>query len=152
MIPTLSGRIQSRLFLFVMLGLPITALFAYLYSGMAWNPVVAETLLLFLATITGVGLILDVVYIGLQKLRWDRDWPFAYQFFFSIVEFGIVLALAAVGLIPWLPEPVFGTLSGQMMAAMHFTSVFIPSFLALLGPISVFFIRWRFKAGQFGKL
>ena len=37
-----------------------------------------------------MGLILDVLYIQIQRFHWDQDWPFAYQFFFSIVEFFIV--------------------------------------------------------------
>jgi hypothetical protein len=42
-------------------------------------------------TVNAIGFILDPVYIWIQRRRWDRDWPFAYQFFFSWVEFGLVL-------------------------------------------------------------
>ena len=152
MIPTLYGRIQTRLVLFLLLGLPITALFAYGHNGWDWDWAQAQPFFLFLATVVGVGLLLDPVYIFLQSLRWDRDWPFAFQFFFSFVEFGIVVALMANALVPWLP------MAGPKMAidlqtvTLHFLSVFIPSYLALLGPLSVFFIRWRFKGAQFGKL
>lgn len=155
MIPTLSGRIQTRLFLFVVLGLPITLVFALSQTGWVWDWGQMQVFFLFLATITVLGLILDPVYIALQRLRWDRDWPFAFQFFFSIVEFAIVLALAVGGFLPWLDGMA---VKGQpasvdaWVATRHFLWVFIPSYLALLGPISAFFIRWRFKAAQFGKL
>lgn len=151
MIPTLAGRIQTRLLLFVLLGIPLTALFSWLWLPLYWD-LLFLFLLTVLATVNGFGLIMDVVYIGLQRLRWDRDWPFAYQFFFSIVEFAIVLWAARAGLIPWLPAEALAGTDGLIMASSHFATVFIPSFLALLGPISVFFIRWRFKAGQLGKL
>ena len=42
---------------------------------------------LFLTLILVLGLILDVLYIQIQRFHWDQDWPFAYQFFFSIAEF-----------------------------------------------------------------
>jgi hypothetical protein len=103
MIPTLSGRIQTRLFLFVFLGLPITALFAYAHNGWVWDWGQAQIFFLFLTTLLGVGLLLDPVYIFIQSVRWDRDWPFAFQFFFSIIEFGIVVGLMFNDLIPWLP-------------------------------------------------
>lgn len=153
MIPTLLGRIQTRLFLYVFLGLPITALFAYAHNGWVWDWGQARMFFLVLTTLLGVGLVLDPVYIALQSLRWDRDWPFAFQFFFSIIEFGIVLGLMANNLLPWLSiANMKGVSIDYQIIIMHFLSVFIPSFLALLGPLSVFFIRWRFKAGQFGKL
>lgn len=109
MIPTLAGRIQTRLLLFVLLGIPLTALFSWLWLPLYWD-LLFVFLLTVLATVTGFGLLMDVVYIGLQRLRWDRDWPFAYQFFFSIVEFAIVLWAARAGLIPWLlTEALAGT-------------------------------------------
>lgn len=152
MLPTLAGRIQTRLFLFLVLGLPITALFAYAHNGWVWNWDQAQIFFLFITTLTILGLILDPVYIFIQTLRWDRDWPFAFQFFFSIVEFGILVGLMMSDLIPWLP---MGSGKGAVQlqtVVLHFLCVFIPMFLALLGPVSVFFIRWRFKGGQFGKL
>lgn len=151
MIPTLAGRLQTRLLLFVLIGLPVTALFTLAWLG-GWSSQIFDLLLSFLATITALGLVLDLAYIGLQHLRWDRDWPFAYQFFFSLLEFGIVLFAARAGLIPWLPAEAFSLPQVQVMALCHFASVFIPSFLALLGPISVLFLRWRFKAGQLGRM
>ncbi len=153
MIPTLLGRIHTRLLLYILLGLPITALFAFVHNGWAWEWNQARMFFLVLTTILGVGLILDPVYIAMQSLRWDRDWPFAFQFFFSIVEFGIVIGLMANNLIPWLSiDNMKGVDVDYTTITLHFISVFVPSFLALLGPVSVFLIRWRFKAGQLGKL
>ncbi|MBF9033855.1 hypothetical protein HKCCE2091_06355 [Rhodobacterales bacterium HKCCE2091] len=152
MTPTLAGRIQTRILLFIVLGLPITLIYALAVNDFIWFWPRMEVFFRFIATVFLIGLILDPVYIFLQTLRWDRDWPFAYQFFFSIVEFGIALALAANGLIPWLDSFDFDDGPEIWTAIWHFTVVFIPMFLALLGPLSVFFIRWRFKAAQFGKI
>lgn len=152
MIPTLLGRLQSRLFLFLVIGVPITLIFALAQAGWSWNWQFMQYFLWFLATITGLGLLLDPVYIFLQSLRWDRDWPFAFQLFVSIVEFAIVLALARFGMVPWLPKEIFQADGAIGTASLHFALVLIPSYLSLIGPLSVFFIRWRFKGGEFGKL
>ena len=37
-------------------------------------------------------------------------------------------------------------------AAWHFSLVFVPSFIALLGLVQIFLVRWRFKGGEFGRL
>lgn len=161
MIPTLFGRLQTRLFLFVIIGIPVTLAFAFILAGWKWDYDIAMPFVLFLVTITALGLLLDPIYIFIQTTRWDRDWPFAYQFFFSWVEFGVVFALARAGLVPWLPVAIegqtpplvdFSSAVAIGLASLHFACVFIPSFLALLGPLQAFFIRWRFKGGQFGKL
>lgn len=149
MIPTLAGRLQTRIFLFLFIGLPITLGFGYVQAGWQWDWPTIQIFVWFLCTITGLGLLLDPVYIFAQTTRWDRDWPFAYQFFFSWAEFATVFFVARAGLIPFLPEAAFQSLG---TALSHFTLVFIPSFLALLGPLQVLFIRWRFKGGQLGKL
>ncbi|ABD54526.1 hypothetical protein [Jannaschia sp. CCS1] len=149
MIPTLAGRLQTRIFLFLFIGLPITFAFGLYMNGWQWDWPAIQIFVWFLCVVTGAGLLLDPIYIFLQSLRWDRDWPFLFQAFFSWVEFAIVLAVARAGLLPFLPAEAFQTLATPIL---HFTLVFIPSFLALLGPMQVLFIRWRFKGGQFGKL
>ena len=155
MTPTLLGRWQSRLLLFVFLGLPITALFSFLVAGWGWP----EANILwyqpfnFITYVTIVGLILDPLYIQLQRFRWDQDWPFAFQFFFTIVEFLIVLGLVKWGLLEdYLPELLNVPQALPPWAAVtHFTMVFIPSFIALLAGVQLFLIRWRFKGGEISR-
>lgn len=149
MIPTLAGRLQTRLFLFVFIGLPVTVVFGIFMNGWVWDWSAIQTFVWFLCAVTGVGLLLDPLYIFAQSTRWDRDWPFLFQAFFSWVEFALVLALARAGLVPFLPAEAFAALGTPIL---HFTLVFIPSFLALLGPMQVLFLRWRFKGGQLGRL
>lgn len=149
MIPTLAGRLQTRIFLFIFIGLPVTLLFGLSQIGWQWDWSTIQIYVWFLCAVTGFGLLLDPIYIFAQSTRWERDWPFLFQAFFSWIEFAIVLAVARTGALPFLPEAAFQTLSTPIW---HFTWVFIPSFLALLGPMQVLFIRWRFKGGQLGKL
>lgn len=149
MIPTLAGRLQTRLLLFLVIGLPVTLLFGLWQAGWQWDWPTIQIYVWFLCTVTGMGLLFDPLYIFAQSRRWERDWPFLFQAVFSWVEFAIALAVARAGLLPFLPEAAFASLSTPIV---HFTLVFVPSFLALLGPMQVLFVRWRFKGGQLGKL
>lgn len=165
MIPTLLGRWHTRIILFLFVGLPISAGYAVWLSGLA--VVVNRTFPAYIRSLGGViydvrplqvlclllivGVALDVVYIGLQKFRWERDWPFIFQFFVSIMEFFIVLGMIKADVLPFMPA---GWLRADEYGYffLHFGLVFVPSFLALLGFIQIFMIRWRFKGGEWGRL
>ncbi|MGE0407486.1 MAG: hypothetical protein AB7O65_14420, partial [Candidatus Korobacteraceae bacterium] len=102
----------------------------------------------FLLVLLIVGLILDLLYIQIQRFHWDQDWPFAYQFFFSWVEFFIVFFAMDLGLLDFLfPEAriPFST------AVTHFSWVFFFSFIGVLALVQIFFVRWRFKGGELGR-
>ena len=157
MTPTLLGRIQTRILLFIVFGLPITLLFSIYLSDWVVPPTNVMPFLV-LATLLIVGLILDPVYIYLQRFRWDHDWPFAFQFFFSIIEFLIVLLIVWTDILPYLPASYIVDTSGQLnwnailTFTSHFLLVFIPSFISLLGFVQIFMVRWRFKGGEWGRL
>lgn len=154
MIPDLGGRWQVRIFLFIVVGLPVTALYgiwAAWVSGLDFGNTY-WVLYSLLFTILILGLILDPIYIWIQGFRWDYDWPFAYQLFFSFIEFGLAYFVASQGWLPWL-DSIFFELDGMLRIAIgHFLWVFGIGFLGLLGLIQIFFVRWRFKAGRFGRL
>ncbi|GAB4230046.1 MAG: hypothetical protein Kow0032_11670 [Methyloligellaceae bacterium] len=150
MTPTLAGRLQTRLLLYIFIGLPMTALFTWVVFPFIWGgELVPEIPFYFLTAILVLGLILDFVYIQIQRFRWDNDWPFAFQFFFSILEFAAVWGLVQAGLLDplILPEDI----PNVWIAATHFALVFIPSFIALLGLVQIFCVRWRFKGGELGR-
>lgn len=151
MLPTFRGRYETRLFLTLFIGVPVTLIYAFFIGGLGFNAQLVWALLGVLLALFIVGAILDPLYIVIQWLRWDRDWPFAYQFFFTIIEFGIVIALASIGWIPWLNEADFQQSVVIRVAIWHFFWVFLVSFLLLLGPLGVFFVRWRYKGGEFGR-
>lgn len=153
MTPTLPGRWQTRLLLFIFIGLPVTFLFALYRTNWSLSPLRYELSafyypFLVLTAILALGLALDVVYIQLQRFNWDQDWPFAYQFFFSIVEYLIVFYAASEGWLDWLFKEGRPTWDGTVY---HFSTVFVLSFLALLGGCQIFLVRWRFKGGELGR-
>jgi hypothetical protein len=137
MTPTLMGRWQSRVVLMLALGAVPTAVYMAAFGDTAKLPLV-------LAYAIGLGLVWDVLYIAIQSLRWDRDWPYAFQFASGVFEGCVLLALFAAGLLPGLKyedgdAPVF---------VVHYGTVFLLTFAFLFGPMRVFFPKWRFRGGR----
>ncbi len=159
MVPTLKGRWSTRILLFLWIGVPITFLFSLFVAGprsptlpvFGWHYDILPFQILSLLLI--VGLILDPVYFYIQQFRWERDWPFAFQFFFSILEFVIVLALVWWGVLDFSRQGAqLHSSESYLLYTLHFACVFIPSFIAVLGIIQIFMIRWRFKSGEWGRM
>lgn len=151
MTPTLLGRIQVRLLLTIVVGLPMSAIWA-LIAG----PDSFTTPFVILVALMVVGLILDPLYIFIQGFRWDHDWPFAFQFIASFVEFFIVIGLIRLGALEFVSDELrpraVDTFGEFWFFLTHFLTVFIPSFLLLFNGLPVFFVRWRFKGGELGRL
>ncbi len=70
MTPTLAGRLQTRLVLSLVPGLPAALAAAGLHGSLTISGA-----LLGLLVITVLGLAWDAAYQSLQDRRWDRDWP-----------------------------------------------------------------------------
>lgn len=145
MIPTLWGRIQTRLFLFFFIGGPITLFVSFWISlnfregfGLFYIPIYIHWISLI------VGLVLDGPYILIQRVRWDRDWPFAFQFLAGAMEGIITYLLVRFGSLPGLD---FGMPS--VVFFWHYGSIFLISFLVLFGPLKTISPRWRYHGGKF---
>lgn len=151
MTPTLLGRWHTRLLLFVFIGLPITLLYAFYLRNWTWPPEIDP--FTFLTLLLVIGLILDVLYIQIQRFRWDHDWPFLFQLVSMIAEFVIAYLLMEL----LVTSTDFGTWffpNGSIpieTASTHFLLVLIPSFIALLGFVQIFLVRWRYKGGEVGR-
>ncbi len=153
MTPTLAGRWQTRLLLYLFIGLPVTLLFAlYRTNWEIWPPRYELSAFyypfLVITAILVLGLVLDVAYMQIQRFHWDQDWPFAYQFFFSIVEYLIIYFAASDGWLDFMFKDGRPTWDDTVY---HFSTVFLLSFLALLGGVQIFMVRWRFKGGELGR-
>jgi hypothetical protein len=143
MTPTLAGRWQTRILLYIVVGLPVTLIYA-------WYLDLDEDFLdpfVFLTALFAVGLLLDPLYNYIQRFRWDNDWPFAFFVFFGICEFLITLALLNAGALDRFL--VYRIDNGT--ALVHFSWVLLFMLLGVLAGVQVFFIRWRFKGGEIGR-
>jgi hypothetical protein len=142
----LAGRWQTRTFLLAYLGLPITFIFCFLYDDFT-------TPLILLECVWLLGGLWDVLYHFLQRWRWDRDWPPLFFALGGLAEgvllWGLVKATflwQALGLLT-IPGVDPGLTLTQFSA--HYVTVWLVTFLVMLGPLKVLFLKWRFRGGQF---
>lgn len=135
MIPTLFGRWQTRVLLLTVLGLPITFVFAVV-AALLFGPLsfFLPFVVLFCAGMFGLGW--DVLYILLQQLRWERDWP---PIFDMVTGFCEAVPLFVVAWLIGVPPLFF---------PFHYAAVWWAIFLTVHGPLRVFFPRWRYRGGQ----
>jgi hypothetical protein len=142
MTPTLRGRWQTRTFLMVVCGIPLTLPFCLL--AFVANPFSAPFPLFMLAVVWGVGMALDPIYQRRTRKRWDHDWPVHLQFLAGILEGGLSFAVlfAPCGGVA-LVNPAF-----LILFPIHYLLVWGVNLLMAQGPIRVLFPQWRYRGGE----
>lgn len=147
MTPTLIGRLQTRVFLAITVGVVWTAIISLALPRPAGMPVgdVYRMTFQILAVMTVLGLAWELAYHLLQQLRWDKDWP-------SLVVLLTVINEAAPlwYVTHWLGViPGAAGLSSPFLApfAIHLGSTWLVMWLFMQGPLRVLHIRWRFEGG-----
>jgi hypothetical protein len=142
-VPTLIGRIQTRIFVLAVVGslwtLVITPLLAPHGASLADRYQATFTVL---ATVLVLGIGWEFVYHFLQQFRWEKDWPAFFGLLTGINEGLLVwVLLRKVG----LPgDPVVPTSS----FLIDFISVWLVTWMFVNGPMRVPFLRWRFRGGR----
>ena len=140
MTPTRFGRWQTRLLLLSTVGLIITLPFGLGIIG----PGATATYFWVLLYVAIFGLGWDIVYDYLQKFRWDRDWPAAFQLLAGIWEAIFLLIIIEVLKLP-LPGLEKLVISSFIR---HYSLVWLGVFLASQSMMRIVFPRWRFRGGQ----
>lgn len=139
MTPTLIGRWQTRLLLLGTVGILATLPFAMGLVVTGEGP--AYFFILFYVAIFGLGW--DVLYDRLQKYRWDRDWPAAYQLLAGIWEMIFTWLFVGIFRILYLPEEVF-----WVNFFPHYITVWLAVFITSQSLMRILFPRWRFRGGK----
>ena len=140
MTPTIFGRWQTRIVTLATLGAIATAIIAFAKGG---DPSIIMFFMV-LVYVAAIGLAWDLIYIALQRLRWDRDWPAAFQVANGIVEgIFIFVIIEYIG----LPEIEEGSVP-LWVFAIHYGSVWFAAFVWVQGPMRAIFPRWRFSGGR----
>lgn len=140
MTPTLSGRIQTRWLLLVIVGVPWTIVVGPLLWPLAFGPSLGEVYgLAFLALlIIGVlGTAWEFLYHALQQLRWEKDWPALLGLVTGVNEF---IALVVTLLVLGLPVP--------FAIWVHFATTWFLIWFVANGPLRVLLPRWRYHGGS----
>jgi len=145
MTPTIFGRWQTRLLLMGTVGVFVTLFFARWF-----NDFVTPFVLLGYATL--IGCYWDMFYNFTQTLRWDRDWPPIFFVGAAIVEalflWGLINLVMVWQPFGWQTLPGISTELAGWQFLVHYITVWLTTYLIMLGPIKIAFIQWRFRGGR----
>lgn len=144
MTPTLNGRIQTRIFLLIFVGVPWTFAIGPVLprpDGASLRDVY-EVTLTAIGIVIVVGLLWELLYHLLQQLRWEKDWPTLFGLLQGIPEGAAAYFLLDAG----IPRD-FGEISVPLFIS-HFGSTWLLTWLAANGPMRAVFLRWRFRGGR----
>jgi hypothetical protein len=142
-LPTLGGRIQTRLALLAVIGGLVTLIISPVLPINAPLSTVYQDTFVILATVAILGIGWECLYHFLMQWRWEKDWP---------TFFGLVTCIPE-GLLVWLllRAHVIPGIAGMVPAdafVIDFLAVWICVWLVANGPMRVPFIRWRFRGGR----
>jgi len=141
-VPTLLGRIQTRLLMLATVGVVITLLIVPLLPGSGPLSGRYANGLLVIVAVAVLGVVWELIYHFLMQFRWEKDWPTLFGLL-TLVPEGLVLYFllrsGAVDFIDPVSPAAFWT---------HFTVVWVCIWLVTNGPMRVPFIRWRFRGGR----
>jgi hypothetical protein len=144
-VPTLAGRIQTRLALLAVVGGVVTAIIVPVLPVPASVSlgVTYRNAFLILAAVAVLGVGWEFIYHFLMQWRWEKDWPTLFGLITLVPEGLLVWLVVRAGIIPGMtgtvPAPAFW---------LQFLAVWIVVWLVANGPMRVPFIRWRFRGGR----
>ena len=142
MTPTFFGRIQTRIFLIAVIGSLWTLVVTPFLPSDGSLSETYEATFAVLVVVLVLGLAWEVLYQGLQQFRWEKDWPTGFGLILGIPEGIVVWLVVSAGLAPGDPE-----ISGAAFI-IHFATTWLVTYLFVLGPMRVPFLRWRFRGGR----
>jgi hypothetical protein len=143
-IPTLSGRIQTRIFVLALIGSLATLVVSLvLPSAPASLSDTYKATFSVLIAVAVLGIAWELVYHALMQFRWEKDWPTLFGLVTAINEGALVWFLIKADVIPGVSKDLaFSTF------LVDFAVVWLATFLFVNGPMRVPFIRWRHNGGR----
>ena len=144
MIPTLFGRIQTRVFVLALIGSLTTLVISLVLPNTPGSlGDTYKTTFSVLIAVTVLGIAWEFVYHGLMQFRWEKDWPMLFGLITAVNEGALVWVLIKASAIP-------GVDSGLKFSTflVDFAVVWLVTFLFVSGPMRVPFIRWRHNGGR----
>jgi hypothetical protein len=143
MVPTLSGRIETRLFLLAVIGGLITLVIVPALPGSAPIGDKYRNGFLVLISVAVLGVLWELLYHFLMQWRWEKDWPTLFGLVTSVPEGLLIWLLLSAGAIPGIAGTV-----GGVAFLIQFILIWLGVWLVANGPMRVPFIRWRFHGGR----
>jgi hypothetical protein len=143
MVPTLAGRVQTRLALLTVIGGVVTAVVCPVLPAEAPMSTRFRDGYLVLGAVAVLGIGWECLYHLLMQWRWDKDWPTLFGLATLVPEGFLVWLLLRMRAIPALA----GTVTTPEFC-IQFLAVWLSVWLAANGPMRVPFLRWRFRGGR----
>lgn len=149
MLPTLMGRIQTRIVATLVIGGLWSLIVGLFLPGVEGAPqaTIYKALygLLIIITVLGVGW--ELIYHGLMQFRWEKDWPTLFGLV-TLVNEGLLVYWIAVqqGIDTWWFRYVEGLPKSTFLTA--FLTTWIVVWLWVNGPMRIFTVHWRFRGGR----
>jgi hypothetical protein len=143
-VPTLIGRLQTRIWLLAFVGSAVTGILAPI---LAINAPVAERYritFVILATVAVLGMGWELIYHFLMQWRWEKDWPTLLGLVTLVPEGLLIWGLLSAGLVPFISGPVSASAYW-----IDFIVIWLVAWAVANGPLRVPYIRWRFRGGRF---
>lgn len=146
MLPTLNGRIQTRVLALGVIGFFVALIITPLLptGSLSLGQAYRVTLSVLLATVL-VGVLWELLYHFLQQFRWEKDWPTLFGFLTMVNEGALMWVLVRYTTVV-LPESLHPSLTAFLI---QFVVTWITFWLIVNGPMRVVFHRWRFQGGRF---
>ncbi|WP_225730535.1 MULTISPECIES: hypothetical protein [unclassified Nocardia] len=146
MLPTLNGRIQTRILALGVIGLIVLLIITpFLPTGsLSLLQAYRITVSVLLATVL-VGVLWELLYHFLQQFRWEKDWPTLFGFITIVNEGALIWVLVRYTTIV-LPENLHPNLTAFLI---QFIVTWLAFWLVVNGPMRLMFHRWRFQGGRF---
>jgi hypothetical protein len=142
MLPTLNGRLQTRVFLLVVVGAIWTLLITPVLPGVTNLREGYRSTFIVLITVLVLGIGWELVYHFLQQFRWEKDWPTFFGLITAINEGLLVWILITAGVVPGSPDV------SPAAFLIDFITLWLVVWLVANGPMRVPFVRWRFRGGR----
>lgn len=142
MLPTLSGRIQTRIFAFLVIGTLWAQIAVYYLPGGAPTDINRRAMyqVLLVAGVLGIGW--ELIYHGLMQFRWEKDWPTLFGLITVLNEGALAFAVLRAGVFDTTEHLPFSTF------AVGFGTTWIVLWLFFNGPMRIFTVHWRFRGGR----
>src|SRR6266851_2220478 len=143
MLPTLAGRVQTRVALLAVIGGLVTALICPVLPVSAPLADRYQNGYVVLASVAVLGVFWELIYHFLMQWRWEKDWPTLFGLVTLIPEGLLVWILLSARAVPG----IVGTVGGAAFL-IQFLAVWLAAWFVANGPMRVPFIRWRFLGGR----
>ncbi|ULE32024.1 hypothetical protein [Mycobacterium sp. IDR2000157661] len=146
MLPTLNGRIQTRVLGLGIIGAVVAlVLTPVLPTGRLSLPESYGVTFSVLLAVVLVGVLWELLYHFLQQFRWEKDWPTLFGLLTAINE-GLLIWLLLRYTTTVVPESMRPSVAAFLI---QFIVTWLVFWLVVNGPMRAVFHRWRFKGGRF---